>query len=440
MLDFDRFRVVVVGAGFSGTATAVALLRARPEYELEVTLVERSGVYGRGVAYSTGDRQHLLNVCAGNMSALADRPRDLVEWSGAPADAYLPRAAYGDYLEDVLARFDRGRLRRVRDEAVRIDRGAVVTRGGERLEADAVVLATGISPPAAVTGPDDHPAYVADPWDGDAVAALSGEVLIVGTGLTMVDLALTLSARGDGTRLIAASRHGELPRCHRPGLPGPGEPAVRPGRHITADALARDVEASMRAADDWRTAADSLRPVAQELWRSLALEEKERFVERHARRWEVHRHRMAPEVAARLRELRAGGRLRVTAARVDAIEPCGDRLAVRLGGERVVVDGVVNATGPAWDCRQGSSELVHSLLLSGAAAPGPLGLGLRTDPGGALVDRFGHASRSEFTLGALRRGELWETTAVPELRTQAAALAERIAALATASAGDRAAA
>ncbi len=178
----------------------------------------------------------------------------------------------------------------MRDEAVAIERGEVVLRGGARLEADAVVLATGISPPAAVRGPVGHPAYVADPWDRDAVASLADrdEVLIVGTGLTMADVALTLSS---GPRLTAVSRNGELPRCHRAGLPKPGAPAVRPGDTTSADALAERVDA-LAAAFEWRTVVDSLRPVTQELWRSLPVTEKVRFLERHARRWEVHRHRL----------------------------------------------------------------------------------------------------------------------------------------------------
>jgi uncharacterized NAD(P)/FAD-binding protein YdhS len=111
---------------------------------------------------------------------------------------------------------------------------------------------------------------------------------------------------------------------------------------------------------------------------------------------------------------------------VDDARPAGDRLAVRLGGEERTFDAVVNATGPAWDCRLADSALLRGLLDRGQAAPGPAGLGLATAADGALVDAGGRASERLFTLGALRRGELWETIAVPELRTQAAALAERL--------------
>ena len=420
-------RVVVVGAGFSGTAVAVALLRRR----VPVTLVERSGGYGRGIAYATPDPQHLLNVPAGSMSALADAPGHLLDWAArngmsVAAGDYIPRNVYGDYVEDVLATADGGRVERIADEAVQLEDGAVVTAGGQRLDAGAVVVATGLSPPTSpgpLAGLEGHPGYVADPWDHEAVRALATRprVLIVGTGLTMIDVALTLSAAGD-PELAVVSRNGELPRTHRADSPDPGEPIARPGQFGSADELAAHVESRACAAADWRLAIDSLRPVTQELWRRLPLAEKEAFVARHSRRWEVHRSRIAPQIAARLRELGP----RVIAATITEARPAGDRLELRLGDEQLTVDGVVNATGPAWDCRDGDNAFVRHLLATGVATPGPVGLGLGTAADGALIDREGRASDRLFTLGALRRGELWETIAVPELRTQAAELAARL--------------
>jgi uncharacterized NAD(P)/FAD-binding protein YdhS len=421
----------VIGAGFSGTAVTVALRRRG----VPVTLVERTGSYGRGIAYATSDPQHLLNVPAGSMSALADEPKHLLEWAHrrglrASAGDYLLRDVYGEYVEDVLAAADGGLVERVADEAVRLDGSAVVTAGGRRLEADAVVVATGLSAPTspgALAGLAGHPRYVADPWDHDAVRALATcpRVLVVGTGLTMIDVALTLSAEGD-PELLAVSRNGEVPRTHRADAADPGEPVARPGEFATADELAAQIEARARAAGDWRLAIDSLRPITQELWRRLPLAEKEAFFARHSRRWEVHRTRIAPQIAARLRELRDAGRLRVVAATITEARPAGDRLALRLGEEQVTVDAVVNATGPAWDCREGDNAFVRHLLATGVATPGPVGLGLGTAADGALVDREGRVSGRLFTLGALRRGELWETIAVPELRVQAAELAARL--------------
>jgi uncharacterized NAD(P)/FAD-binding protein YdhS len=429
------FRVVVVGGGFSGVATTVALLRHRPHARpLALTILERSGSVGPGVAYSTPDRRHLLNVPAERMSALPDRPDHFAAWAAArgASERYLPRALYGDYLQSTLAAAERaappGTVRHVTDEAVRLVPGpmpgdaTIVTRAGMRLPADAVVLATGVARPAtarleAMAG---HPAYVADPWDHDRVARLAGacRVLVVGTGLTTVDVALTLAG---GPEIVAVSRHGLMPAAHAVCDPPTAPPAVRPGECTTADALAARVETAARSAD-WRAVVDGLRPVTQALWRGLPDAEQRRFVEHHSRRWETVRSRMAPAVAEEIAALRARGALRVLAAGIERIQPLpGDRLAVTLSdGRRLEVDGIVNATGPAWDPRAGDSVLLHALLADGLAAPGPVGLGLRTGPDGRL------AGSDVFALGALRRGELWESVAVPELREQAAGVAEEI--------------
>jgi uncharacterized NAD(P)/FAD-binding protein YdhS len=264
------------------------------------------------------------------------------------------------------------------------------------------------------------------------VTALGGaeRVVVLGTGLTMIDVALTLSGAG-GPGILAISTHGELPRVHAVHPGEPGDPAARPGEFTTADALVAHVEARAREAADWRLVIDSLRPVTQELWHRLPPAEKEAFFVRHQRRWEVHRSRIAPQIGARLHELQEAGRLRVRAATIASARPAGDRIALRLGDEKVLADGMVNAIGPAWDCRRGDNVLLRRLLEDGDATPGPVGLGLSTTADGTVVGRDGRPSRHLVTLGSLRRGELWETIAVPELRTQAAELAARLAAYAT---------
>jgi len=457
-------RIVIVGGGFSGAATAAALLRRR-EPGLQVALIERSGVFGRGVAYSTTRGEHLLNVAAGKMSALPDDPGHFVAWARAAGHDvgehdFVPRALYGDYVQALLDDAERaapaGTLERISGEVTAISprpagegrpgpratpdgerTGALVSVAGRRLEADAVVLALGVSRPAQppfAAPVADHPGYVADPWDAAAIARLQDarSVIVLGTGMTMADVALTL---GGGPVLTALSRRGELPRAHRidPAAEVP-EPVVRPRPGLTADALAAAVErAASDAGEDWRCVVDSLRPVTAALWRSLAPREQARFARVHARRWEVHRSRLAPAAAARIAELRAAGALRVEAAEVRSLAPAdGGRIACEVEGGRgrssLAADAVVNAAGPAWDCRRGEHALLRDLIARGLAAPGPLGLGLRTDGDGALIDAAGQASDVLFTLGALRRGELWESVAVPELAAQACALAERVCA------------
>jgi uncharacterized NAD(P)/FAD-binding protein YdhS len=456
MVDNGVWRIVVVGMGFAGSATAVALLRSWTGGPLALDLIERSGRYGSGVAYATPYSDHLLNVPAAAMSLLENRPGDFLEWTGqhrpgTSPRCFVPRRDFGRYVRDRLAEAERDArsggvsVGRRHDTAVDVLPGrcpTLVTATGERLRADAVVLALGLPAPAHPPGLSpalrDHPRYVADPCDWAQLERLAGSrrVLVVGTGLTMVDVALALRAgERAGPQLLAVSRHGLLPRAHRT-VPGSAGSAPALGRVRTADELAARIETAMRSASaaggDWRAVVDGLRPQAQQLWRALPPVERRRLVEHHGRRWDVHRHRMAPEIADRLRWLRRSGSVQVRDASVIALEPAGAgaiaaTLASPRGEERVVVDGLVNATGPAFDPRRSPDPLLRSLLRRGLAAPGPLRMGLATDGDGALLDASGARSPGLYTLGALRRGELWETTAVPEIRAQAAAIASALA-------------
>jgi uncharacterized NAD(P)/FAD-binding protein YdhS len=435
----NAFRVIVVGAGVSGSLTAIGLLRrwsaARP---LRLTLVERTGDYGRGVAYSTPDDQHLLNVAACGMSAYPVETDHFLEWIRSHGheiedQAFVRRKAFGDYiahqLDEAQAAAGPGVVRRRDAEVVAIAPGldglAVRLADGDALAGDAFVVATGVSEPAPVPGArDDIAGYVANPWDHARLAELqdASRVLIVGTGLTMVDVALTLGHRDDGPALTAVSRSGLMPRAHVSEACEALPPVARPeDGPWTADALAAHVDGMATRSADWRAVVDSLRPVSQALWRSLAPAEQERFAARYARRWEVHRHRMAPAVAEGVDAQLATGRLAVRAGSVRILGAVPGGVAVELDGRREVFDAVVNATGPDLNVRRAGDPLLRSLLDGGLAQPGPLGLGLATDA-------VGRCSDGVYTIGALRRGELWETTAVPEIRVQADAIAETLAA------------
>ena len=435
----NSFRVIVVGAGVSGSLTAIGLLRRwRASRPLRITLLERSGDYGRGVAYSTPDDRHLLNVAACGMSAYPVETDHFLDWIRSHGHeiedrAFVRRKAFGDYiahqLDEAQAAAGAGVVTRRDAEAVGIAPGlgalSVRLADGDTLAGDVVVLATGVSRPAPVPGArDDIPGYLPDPWDHERLVALraASRVLIVGTGLTMVDVALTLGSEATGPQLTAVSRSGLMPRAHVSEACELIPPVARPeDGPWTADALAAQVEAAATRCSDWRAAIDSLRPVTQALWRSMPPEEQARFAARHGRRWEVHRHRMAPAVAEGIDAQLATGRLAVRAGSVRVLGAVPGGVAVELDGRREVFDAVVNATGPDLNVRRAGDPLLRSLLESGLAKPGPLDLGLATDA-------EGRCSEGVYAIGALRRGELWETTAVPEIRVQADAIARTIAA------------
>ncbi|MBV9254455.1 MAG: FAD/NAD(P)-binding protein [Actinobacteria bacterium] len=446
----DAMTVGIVGGGASGVMVAAQLLRAGRVPR--VVLIERADAVGQGVAYAPGPPSLLLNVPASGMSALPSVPDHFVRWLGAAtgrsdSSTFAPRALYGRYLADVLdaaASASPSTLERVRADVTAVFRratGVVVgLRDGRHVEVDACVLALGLFPPSPPAGVPRgllaDPRYVADPWEPGALERVDGDedVLLLGTGLTAVDVALMLAERGGTGTVHAASRHGWLPRAHLCTAVEPWPvtfPAAGANGRTAADvvrAVRTELRAAQRAGRDWRSVVDGMRPLTQHVWRSLPDHERVRLLRRVGRLWEVHRHRMAPPVAATVDHLQAAGRLCVHAGRVGTARPVGGRISVQLvggGGETaLLVDRVINCTGPSCDVTRAADPLVRQLLSTGAARPGPLGLGLGVDADGALVDTRGNASPDLFTIGSLRKGALWETTAVPEIAAQAAALAD----------------
>jgi uncharacterized NAD(P)/FAD-binding protein YdhS len=448
--------VAIVGAGASGTLLASHLLRAGGT---RVLLIERGDRVGRGVAYGTTFDGHLLNVPAASMSGLPDDPEHFLRYARRHFDAaaepttFVPRRVYGAYLEALLAEScevaapGASLVRRqgtVYDLAPGSDARPWILRftDGSRARADRVVLALGNLPPrdpalASGAWPEDPSRYIRDPWRAGALESRApGPVLLVGTGLTMVDVALQLSTQTLGQPIVALSRGGLLPHAHRTGGAAPSHGVPIPDPTPSLPALLRFVRTAAVVAEvgggDWRDAVNALRPVTSELWAALPLSEQRRFVERLARFWDIHRHRLAPGVATALDALRASEQLTFASGRIRAVSAGDDGVEVTIrersdGRERTLrVASVVNCTGPTGNVRTGGSRLLETLCASGTVRPHPLALGLDTCADGAVRDARGRASETLFALGPLRRGELWESTAVPEIRAQARALAQHL--------------
>lgn len=415
-------RVAIVGAGYSGTVAAVEVARAAPG--AEIILVEKSGRFAAGAAYSTSSPGHLLNVRARNMSALDGEPDHFADWAagrGHDADDYVPRRDYHLYLAELLGGVPG--LTRVTGEAAAVEDGAVALASGERIGCDAVVLAGGNYP--SRLPPAFGPLAIDDPWSPDGKAALAraalagGELLLVGTGLTMVDLAVSLDEAGHGGRITAVSRRGLVPRAHVAPAPAPfeREPPAR----------LRDLVREVRSHSPWRASVDGLRPWTAALWQGLSEAEQRRFL-RHLRPWwDVHRHRIAPAVAARIQAMRDGGRLEVAAGRIVRVEGGTVTIARRGGGElRRSFAAAVNCTGPQGDIGRVEDPLIRQLLASGRARADRLGLGLEVDRSSRVAGAG--PSPALYAIGPLSKGAFWEIVAVPDIRGQAAAVAKAIAA------------
>lgn len=439
-------RVIVVGGGFSGLMLAVHLL-SDPRGPA-VTLIERRPEFCRGRAYADMGQPWRLNVCAGNMSAFPADPLHFLRWLQArdPAASFhdfAERRVYGDYLQGVLrevaARPDAPtRLTLLCGEAVAAKTtDAAVEVGladGTTLEGDALVLAVGSGTPLAMPGVEalDADRYVADPWSQDVTGGLvtGDSVLLLGSGLTMVDAALALSGvEGLGT-IYTLSRRGVLPRAHGVNLPPP--PAPAPDLPTCPAQLLRHVRRHAETVG-WRGAVDALRPVSTTLWRSTSDKRRRRFL-RHLRPWwDAHRHRLAPELWARLNTLQAAGALHSLAGRLRLAEPTADggvEVAWRPRGVEADatfrVRRVINCTGLGGVATAAADPLLADLLARGLIRGDAQRLGLEVDRDSRAVGADGRASARLHVLGPLTQGAFWEATAVPDLRNRALLLAEHL--------------
>lgn len=426
--------VAIAGAGLSGTLQAVHLARAGAR----VTLIERENVPGRGVAYGTDRPEHLLNVPARRMSGLADDPDHFTRWwapRGGGEEDYAPRMVFGGYVRELLAAASDA-VEIVRGDAVDVEPGGRVRLAdGRVIAADAVVLALGNLRPALPARIDTGAlgdAWVGDPWAGDFIAGLEPRdtIVLLGTGLTAVDVALTLDARGFAGRILALSRRGLAPRAHEP-----REPMVAPQEDLPRTCVGLLRRVRRRSAEvGWRSAVHELRSVTQGLWRGASLGERRRFL-RHLRPWwDVHRHRIAPAVGAAIDRMQTEGRLRFAAGKLVSIAPeeGGARLEWRpRGGEtvqRVQVRRIVNCTGPELDIVRAGEPLLDALIASGRIRPDVCRIGIDVDEEMQAIGADGRPSEKLFAIGPMTRGAFWESIAVPDIRSQAARIAERLTA------------
>ncbi|MFO1037036.1 MAG: FAD/NAD(P)-binding protein [Geminicoccaceae bacterium] len=447
-------RIGVIGAGFSGVMTAIHLLWRCDRHD-RVYLVEKSGRIGPGLAYGTQHAGHLVNVRAENMGAFADEPEHFLRWlerlppqeraqAGelTVAGLFVRRSFYADYVQSLLrdALMKQGgaqNLFLVADAATALkatgDGLRLVTAGGRTFPLDAAVLALGNFAPERAS----LPGYFRNPWDPAATEGLDrpDPILLVGGGLTMVDVVMTLLANEFTGPLVAISRRGLLPQSHAPSSPWSGLRLLTDDRRsLTAlvRAVRREVARAAAQGVGWRSVVDALRPDLRQLWVQLDGADKARFL-RHVRAyWDVHRHRLAPPVAAAFEAVRQSGQLRVLAGRLQTIEREKDGLAVtwRPKGEaeplRFVAQRVIECTGPGTDYAELDDPLVRQLVSDGLVRPDPLRLGLDSTPAGTLIDALGGSSRPLFGVGPVTRGTFWEITSVPDIRIQAEQVAEHV--------------
>ena len=456
--------ILIIGGGLSGTMLAVQLLRRSGQRRILV--IEPRAELGRGEAYSAVELGHTLNGNAARMSVDPDNPDDLTQWlaehiasGGWPESAeqqvpvselFPPRGLFGVYVQQRLAeaREDGAQqgstVEHIRAEAVdlQIDTDSVqlTLDNGQQLHGAYAVLATGMFPAARTpqTQSSGLNAAALDPWNVAAMRQLDAQssVLIIGSGLTMVDAVVSLEQAGHRGPIEVFSRHGLLPHVRRQ---PPGwvdflaeDHGIRSPRQLLRE-LRRHCRDAIAQGIDWQAPLDTVRAHIGRLWSQATDVQRRQFV-RHLRPWwESHHHRSPPLSAQLVERLHSEGRLRIHAASFKGLEPCAEggvsiRIRPRGEAQTCVVHGaaLINSSGIEYDWRRVARPLPQQLLARGLVQPGPLALGIAAAPDGAVVDEHGQAASRLFAMGPPLRGMWWESTAVTDVALQAKALAARL--------------
>lgn len=445
--------IAIIGAGVSGTLVAINLLQTNRQHPIRICLIEKSGNIGPGLAYSTSEAAHLLNIEAGDMSIFLDKPGHFTDWLRerhllfSPQD-FVPRNIYRRYLQEVFeatvaSHATSTSVELIAEEAIdlfiRENQAIIILKNGEKLFCDKVVLAMGNFPPANLALPDcsyeKDSRYFQNPWSENAFQQLAKEatVLLIGTGLTMIDMVLALHQQQHRGQIVAVSTYGVLPQIHKatPAYPSFFE-EIKQAEDLIA--MISIVKKHLRHARtlglDWRAVVDALRPDMQKIWFLLSLSDKKRFLRHIGHRWGVVRHRMPQDAAAIIAHMQERGQLQVIAGTITHLLPVPEGINVTYTTRKtkqeihLLAQRVLNCTGPESNIEQIVCPLIHNMLAGGLLRSDPLQLGACTTPEGALITRGGNRLDQVYTLGPAMKGILWECVAVPEIRQQARNLAK----------------
>jgi len=394
------------------------------------------------------------------MSAVPDHPGHFLEWLRTRVDymdlpetqlreSFMPRCVYGDYIRSLLMGYlhpigehHPAKIDVIEDEAIDVmteDDGTVTVllSQGESVRADRVLLSTGNQPPAPMPSEEpafSHPAYCDDPWSGWATKIPETEksIVILGTGLTFVDVFLTLMEKNWQGKIIAISRNGMLPQAHFRGIDYPEFPPEHPEK-MRLDELAELMETSCKQlrkqGENPGIVVDRLRPYTQQIWQAFSVAEKQEFLKKYAARWNVTRHRIAQPIHERITEAIINGQLSIVRGTVTDVSTAGAdvNVTIRKPDDKTanIAGGlVINCTGPKSGFSETAVPLFANLLQRGLLRADEFDMGIEVGPDFAVIDAEGASSSILYAMGPLMKGMLWETTAVPELRGQAMRVAQ----------------
>ncbi|MBK6770919.1 MAG: FAD/NAD(P)-binding protein [Ignavibacteria bacterium] len=449
--------IAIIGGGFCGAATFIQLVR-QSEFPLNIVLINKENQIPKGLAYSSFNERHVLNVPAGKMSIFPEEPDHFINWIRSKKeyhifaddelpDTFIPRVIYGKYLEEIFNDTisnlpDHISVNIINDEAVDIDLSdsgnSVKLKSGSEIFADKIVLAIGNFLPDNPKIRDNSfynsEKYFQNPWNRKAVEGLkdNDNVLIIGTGLTMVDNVISLTDIGFKGKIYSVSTNGYFPLSHKKRKPYTDIlEELHPPYEISKlySLFRKHIKIVLSKGISGEAVVDAVRPKTQEIWLSLSMEDKIRFMAHIRHLWGVARHRLPKNIFLQMQDLISKGRLEIIGGRLQEIKEISDHVLVTIKEKKsqnikeLIVSRVINCTGPKTDISKIDQPLISNLYKKGLIVPDEMRLGINALPDGTIIHSDNTLSSKLFTTGSLLKGILWESTAVPELRIQAKSLA-----------------
>ncbi len=460
--------ITIIGGGFCGTAVLLQLVEKATEKGsiLHIVWLNKGYPLAQGIAFSTFDATHLLNVPVGRMSVFADRPNHFLDWLQSQknitipahiqanlATAFVPRQWYGAYLaatvNTVVSRLSPNiKINVMEAEAVDMEyfkykkNVQISLANGDIIITKKVVLALGNQLPQQPTFLTEKVAasslYRANPWNETAVNNLQKSdktVFLFGTSLTMIDAVVSLTRLGFEGKIVALSTRGYLPLPHRQFA---ADTKILQDIDFQEDMpklygiFKRHIRRVHTESNSGLAVVDAVRPLTQKIWIDLQIAEKQRFM-RHVRHlWGVARHRIPQEVSQFLTQLKAAQKFEILSGRVQTVAeaPDGLHITYRVRGtdaqQTIIAQRMINCTGPLTDIAQSKMPLLQNMLAKKYIASCAMRLGIDAQPNGVVLNSDAKPQTWLLAVGSLLKGVLWESTAVPELRTQAQEIAELI--------------
>jgi uncharacterized NAD(P)/FAD-binding protein YdhS len=452
--DYD---LAIVGGGAAGLIL-LANIFEKAQNPISVVMINAGYPTGKGIAYSTNNNNHLLNVRVSRMSAFTHDANHFTKWilsnptysdyhNDNLAERFVPRKMYGEYLDDLFQSLLNSENKNVNfnlinDEVLNINRDGnafeIELKNATKINSKKVVLCTGNQPPTSVPGVpslQSEKVFI-NPWNEKATENIDHEkpVFIVGAGLTMVDTVISLIDQGFKNKIIVVSKHGAIPMSHpvvRVSVPHP-EKAPASDIHEIYSELKSRIRSAIDHTEWHEPVLEAVRPFTQKIWQELPIEQKNRFLRHINHRWAKLRHRLPNEVHLLIQSLIDKGQIDLFAGKIVAVQENSSDLTIRffdkLSDKEITVNAqrIINCIGPEGDFDKVENSLLKNMLSSGLIAKDPLALGFNATGDGRLIDQAGNVQENLLTIGSGLRGILWESTAIPEIRVQAHEMANKV--------------